>query len=69
MMLAHALGGQLGGWLGDVAAVRLPHAGRIIVCQFSVASGVHTTQKHALHWYYLETGQILHGAVSFAKYI
>ena len=39
MMLAHALGGQLGGWLGDVAAARAPRAGRIIICQFSVAAG------------------------------
>lgn len=40
MMLAHALGGQLGGWLGDLAAHALPKAGRVIICQFSVAAGV-----------------------------
>ena len=39
MMLAHAAGGQLGGWLGDVAAGRVPNAGRVIICQFSVAAG------------------------------
>jgi hypothetical protein len=39
MMGAHALGGQLGGWLGDLAAARAPHAGRVVVCQFSVAAG------------------------------
>ncbi|CAL8468475.1 g8015 [Coccomyxa elongata] len=39
MMLAHAVGGQLGGWLGDVAAQRLPNAGRVIVCQVSVVAG------------------------------
>ena len=35
-----ALGGLLGGWLGDVAAARLPNTGRIAVCQFSVFIGV-----------------------------
>lgn len=39
MMLAHAGGGQFGGWLGDVAARHFPNAGRVIVCQFSVAAG------------------------------
>lgn len=45
MMLAHALGGQLGGWLGDLAAARAPRAGRIVVCQFSVAAGAPTAGK------------------------
>ena len=39
MMLAHAGGGQFGGWLGDVASRWLPNAGRIIVCQVSVVAG------------------------------
>ncbi|KAK2075861.1 hypothetical protein QBZ16_001602 [Prototheca wickerhamii] len=35
-----AIGGQLGGWLGDVAARRSPRHGRILVAQFSVFIGV-----------------------------
>lgn len=35
-----ALGGFLGGWLGDVAAAKFPSKGRIAVCQFSVFAGV-----------------------------
>lgn len=35
-----AVGGLLGGWLGDLAASRFPTAGRIAVCQFSVFVGV-----------------------------
>ena len=30
----------MGGWLGDVAARKFPNHGRIVVCQFSVASGI-----------------------------
>ena len=37
---AQAFGGPLGGWLGDVAARKFPNHGRIVICQFSVASGV-----------------------------
>ena len=35
-----ALGGLLGGFVGDLAAKRYPSHGRIVVCQFSVVSGV-----------------------------
>ena len=35
-----ALGGFLGGWLGDLAAAKYPDCGRIAVCQFSVFAGV-----------------------------
>ena len=35
-----ALGGLLGGFVGDLAAKRYPSHGRILVCQFSVVSGV-----------------------------
>ena len=35
-----ALGGLLGGWLGDAAARVSPNHGRIIVCQISVFAGV-----------------------------
>ena len=35
-----AVGGLLGGWLGDLAASRYPNYGRIAVCQFSVFAGV-----------------------------
>ncbi|KAK9868059.1 hypothetical protein WJX84_009573 [Apatococcus fuscideae] len=35
-----ALGGLLGGFVGDAAARRFPSHGRILVCQFSVVSGV-----------------------------
>lgn len=35
-----ALGGLLGGWIGDKAAMRYPDHGRILVCQFSVAVGI-----------------------------
>lgn len=35
-----ALGGLLGGWLGDRAAQVSPKYGRIAVCQFSVFAGV-----------------------------
>ncbi len=35
-----ALGGLLGGWLGDFAAGVSPNHGRIVVCQFSVFAGV-----------------------------
>ena len=38
-MLAHAAGGQLGGFIGDFAAGRAPRWGRILVCQFSVVTG------------------------------
>ena len=30
----------MGGWLGDVAARKFPNHGRIVICQFSVASGI-----------------------------
>ena len=45
-MLAHAGGGYLGGYIGDVASRIAPRAGRIAVCQFSVLSGA------AAHWMY-----------------
>ena len=35
-----ALGGLLGGWIGDKAATKYPDHGRILVCQFSVAVGI-----------------------------
>ena len=35
-----ALGGLLGGWIGDKAAQKYPDHGRILVCQFSVAVGI-----------------------------
>ncbi|KAL6780780.1 hypothetical protein ACKKBF_B11780 [Auxenochlorella protothecoides x Auxenochlorella symbiontica] len=35
-----ALGGQVGGWFGDLAAARSPRHGRILVAQFSVGIGV-----------------------------
>lgn len=35
-----ALGGLLGGWVGDKAAQAYPLHGRILVCQYSVISGV-----------------------------
>lgn len=35
-----AAGGLLGGYVGDIAAKRAPSHGRILVCQFSVVSGV-----------------------------
>ena len=35
-----ALGGLLGGYVGDLAAKRHPHHGRIFACQFSVAVGI-----------------------------
>lgn len=35
-----ALGGLLGGWLGDIAAQKYPNHGRVAVCQFSVGVGV-----------------------------
>ena len=38
-MLAHAVGGQLGGLIGDVAAKGAPKWGRIFVCQVSVVAG------------------------------
>lgn len=38
-MLAHAAGGQLGGYVGDLAAGRAPKAGRIFICQLSVVAG------------------------------
>ena len=38
-MLAHAVGGQLGGLIGDVAAKGAPRWGRIFVCQVSVVAG------------------------------
>jgi len=37
---ATALGGLLGGWVGDAAASRFPHHGRIAVTQFSVFTGI-----------------------------
>lgn len=36
---ATAVGGLIGGWVGDRAAVRHPDHGRILVTQFSVACG------------------------------
>ena len=36
---ATAVGGLIGGWLGDYAAKRHPDHGRITVTQFSVALG------------------------------
>ncbi len=38
-MLAHAAGGQLGGFIGDYAAGRAPKWGRIFICQLSVIAG------------------------------
>jgi hypothetical protein len=38
-MGAHACGGLIGGWLGDVAARHYPNHGRIAVCQLSVVLG------------------------------
>lgn len=35
-----ALGGLLGGYVGDMAAKRSPHHGRISACQFSVFIGI-----------------------------
>ena len=35
-----ALGGLLGGWIGDAAAARWPGHGRIAVTQFSVLIGI-----------------------------
>jgi len=35
-----AVGGLLGGYVGDLAAKRHPHHGRIFACQFSVAVGI-----------------------------
>lgn len=35
-----AVGGLLGGWVGDKAAARYPDHGRLIICQFSVAVGI-----------------------------
>ncbi len=35
-----ALGGLLGGYVGDYAAKGWPHHGRIFACQFSVAIGI-----------------------------
>jgi hypothetical protein len=40
MPFAAALGGLLGGYVGDVAATRWPHHGRIWACQFSVFIGI-----------------------------
>ncbi len=42
-MLAHAAGGQLGGFIGDYAAGRAPKWGRIFICQLSVIAGDHLT--------------------------
>ena len=39
-MLAHAAGGQLGGFIGDLAAGRAPKWGRIFISQLSVVAGV-----------------------------
>ena len=35
-----AVGGLLGGWIGDKAGARWPDKGRIAVCQFSVFTGI-----------------------------
>lgn len=35
-----ALGGLLGGWVGDATAARWPNHGRIAATQFSVATGI-----------------------------
>ncbi|KAK9786693.1 hypothetical protein WJX73_003542 [Symbiochloris irregularis] len=35
-----AVGGLLGGWVGDKAADKYPQHGRILACQYSVGSGV-----------------------------
>lgn len=37
---SNSLGCLVGGVLGDLAATRLPNHGRILVTQFSVASGI-----------------------------
>ncbi|KAA6416826.1 MAG: hypothetical protein FRX49_13202 [Trebouxia sp. A1-2] len=37
---ATAVGGLLGGWVGDLAASKYPHHGRIAVTQFSVFTGI-----------------------------
>ena len=39
-MLAHAVGGQIGGLIGDLAASKAPKWGRIFVCQLSVIAGI-----------------------------
>lgn len=39
-LIGTALGGLLGGYLGDKAAQMWPNHGRIFVCQFSVFSGI-----------------------------
>ena len=44
-MLAHAVGGQLGGLIGDVAAKGAPRWGRIFVCQVSVVAGERCTSS------------------------
>lgn len=35
-----AIGGLLGGWVGDFAGSKWPDTGRIAVCQFSVFTGI-----------------------------
>lgn len=35
-MAANAVGGLLGGWLGDLASRASPNHGRILVCQISI---------------------------------
>ena len=42
-MAVHAVGGLLGGWIGDVAARASPRHGRIFVCQASVLLGLGAT--------------------------
>jgi MFS family permease len=42
-MAAHAGGGLLGGWIGDVAARASPRHGRILACQASVLLGMGAT--------------------------
>ncbi|KAK9823402.1 hypothetical protein WJX72_002513 [[Myrmecia] bisecta] len=39
-MAGTAMGGLIGGWLGDIASRQYPNHGRILVCQFSVFSGI-----------------------------
>lgn len=42
-LIGTVLGGVLGGWFGDLASLRSPKHGRILVCQFSVFIGVPLT--------------------------
>ncbi|CAK0781097.1 hypothetical protein CVIRNUC_005284 [Coccomyxa viridis] len=62
-MLAHAVGGQLGGLIGDVAAKGAPRWGRIFVCQVSVVAGM------VLTLVLLRGLPTQHAAAAFASYM